>query len=166
MRFWQIDWDKPLSVVIGRIVVRVLIVALVVWALINGYRSYQESQRAKEIAPVHAFAILFLEAFKNGEYFKVQEKLEPDLQHFISIDYLADFAQKSELNATIRGNWNQWSKRTDRNSTIYILHGNISYQTGRKNPMKWEIRQTKANMSVIDLQLGKRALRPPKVSPF
>ncbi len=158
--FWKIDFDKPLSVVIGRIAIRVLFIAFIIWAVMSGYKAYQKHQRAQEIAPIHQYAEEFLTTFKDGEYFQIQERLDPKLQHIVSIDWLAHFAKNAELNATNGGNWGEWSKKDETNSTIYTIDGNISYTTGRHNPMRWEIKSSDHNMSVVSLKIGKRSLKP------
>jgi len=165
-RFWEIGWDYPLSVVIGRIAVRVLIVLLIVWALYGSYKAYDRHRKAQEIAPVHRFAQSTLEMLKNGEYFSAQERLDPALKHTVSIDRLAHFADLTEINATNGGNWEEWSKKNDYNTTVYYLSGRIIYNTGRKKTMQWKIKREDAHMSIIDLKLGARSLKPPRKSPL
>ncbi len=164
--FWKIDFDKPLSVVIGRIIIRVLVIVLIVLAFVKAFQTYRQYQMDQEIAPVHKFAQSILESFKKGDYFKIQERLDPKLQHITSIDWLAHFVKNSELNASNGGNWGKWSKKEDHNSTIYTLEGVLHYTTGRQSAMKWEIRSAEHNMTVMGLKLGKRRLKPPISSLF
>ena len=156
--------DRPISVIIGRIVVRLAVVALIIWGGLKAYALYQEHLREQEIAPVHEFAKEILGELKSGDLFVVQEKLNSKLHHEVSIDWLAHFAEYLELNATQKGSWGDWNKSIDANTTVYEMTGKIVYTTGHTNPMVWKVMVHDGDMSILKLQIGKRRLPPCKRS--
>ena len=156
--------ERPLSVRIGRIVVRLVLLGLIVWGALSGYRAYQRNQRAKEIAPIHAYALEVMVALKNGDYFAVQEHLDPAMHRTVSIDWIAYFAEHAELNATRTGTWGEWNATRETNTTLYHLQGTLYYTNDHTNPMTWEIKKSTDTLYVEGLRIGKRALRPEKQS--
>ena len=151
---------RPLSVRIGRIVVRLGLLGLVVWGGYAGYRSYRKHQRAQEIAPIHAYAVGVMIAFKNGDYFAVQDDLDPTMHRAVSVDWLAYFAEHAELNATRTGTWGEWNTTREANATLYRLQGQLVYTTGRTNPMKWTIKKQADTLHLLDLTIGTRSIKP------
>ena len=157
--------ERPLSVRIGRIVVRLVLLALIGWGIVSGYRAYARHKRAQEIAPIHAYARDVFLSLRRGDYFAVQEDLVPPKQHQVSIDWLAHFAENAELNATNRLTWGEWNK-TEANTTRYTLQGNVHYKTGRTQPLNIRIQKQDDNLSLLQLRLGKRTLLPTAAPSF
>jgi hypothetical protein len=157
---------RPFSIVVGRIVIRLLIAAAVAWGALSAYRLFREHQRSNEIAPIHYFADQILQELRSGDFFGVQEKLIPSAQRVVSIDWISNFAKNAEINATSGSIWGKWHKVKDDNSSIYVLDGNISYITGKKNRMKWKVRVEGKRMDIKDLTLGRRSLVLVPKSPF
>jgi hypothetical protein len=156
--------EQPLSIRIGRIVVRLVLLVLVVWGAIVGYQAYRRSQRAKEIAPIHAYALDIMVALKKSDFFAVQEHLDPSMHRTVSIDWIAYFAEYAELNATRTGTWGDWNATHETNATLYHLQGTLYYTNDHTSPMTWEIKKSGDTLHVEDLRIGKRALRPKKRS--
>ena len=158
---------RSLSVRIGRIVVRLLLLGLVIWGATRAYQAYVSRQRAQEIAPIHAYALELLVAFKEGNYFAVQEHLDPKMQRTVSIDWLAYFAENSELNATQTGRWQEWNNTHENNGTVYNLQGTLVYTNTHTKPMVWTIKKEgDGGLHVLRLTIGKRLLVPLTSSRF
>ena len=151
--------QRPLSVRIGRVVVRLLLAALVLWGIVSAYRAYHRHQRAQEIAPIHTYAKNVLLMLKNGEYFRVQSQLPVPTQRRVSIDWLAHFGANAELNATTGLTWGDWN-RTEATPNHYYVTGEVVYRTGRKNPALWIIDRNGTALHLLQLRLGKRVLVP------
>jgi len=152
--------ERSLSVRIGRIVLRLLLLGLIIWGGIAGYRSYIRHQRAQEIAPVHAYALKVMIALKNGDFFAVQDALAPAMHRTVSIDWLAYFAEHAELNATRTGTWGEWNSTVEGNATRYDLEGRLVYTNDHSNPMRWRIKKEGDTMHLLDLTIGKRSIKP------
>ena len=150
---------RPLSVRIGRIVVRLLLLGLIIWGLIYAYQAYVQHQRAQEIAPVHGFAQRVLIAFQKEDYFAVQKHLDPVMQHEVGIDTLAEFAQKAELNTTRNGHWKDWNRTQEANTTVYHMNGMLVLSGNPKQVMQWEIRKEGEAMTLQRFAVGKHVLR-------
>jgi len=127
MPLTPLQQPRPLSVRIGRIAVRLLLVGMAAWAVLTGYRAYVRHQLAQEIAPVHAFANGISLMLRSGDYFALQEQLSPTRQHRVSIDWLAHFAENTEWNATTGLAWGDWNKTEETRKPsvdilIYAIH--------------------------------------------
>ncbi len=155
---------RPLSVRIGRIVVRLLLLGLIAWGAYAGYQAYLKHRRAKEIAPIHAYALEMMVALKNGDYFVAQEHLDPSLYRTVSIDQIAYFAKHAELNATRTGRWGEWNATREANTTVYHLEGKLVYTNTHTSPMKWQIKNENEAMHILDLTIGKRSIKPASTS--
>jgi hypothetical protein len=150
---------RSLSVRIGRIVVRLLLLGLVIWGATRAYQAYVSRQRAQEIAPVHAYALEMMVALKSGDYFAAQEHLDPVMQRTVSIDWLAYFAEHAELNATRIGTWSEWNSTREANATVYDLQGKLIYTNEHTNPMSWRIKKTGDTLHILNMKVGRRSLR-------
>jgi len=156
----------PLSVRIGRIVVRLLLLGLIVWGILYAYQAYVRHQRAKEIAPVHTFAQRVLVAFQGGDYFAAQGYLDPALQHVVGIDRLASFAEEAELETMRTGRWQDWNRTQEVNATLYRLSGTLVHSDSHTQPMQWEILKAGKGMVLQDFVVGQFALRPKERTQF
>jgi len=156
---------RPLSVRIGRIVVRLALLALIVWGITSAYRAYVRHKLSQEIAPIHAYARDVFLSLRRGDLFSVQRDLMPKKQHQVSIDWLAHFAENAELNATNRLNWGEWNK-TESNTTHYNLQGSVQYKTGRIQTLEMTVQKEDTNLSLLQLRLGKRTLLPTSAPSF
>jgi len=152
--------ERPLSVRIGRIVVRIVLLMLILWGAYVGYQAYLKHQRAKEIAPIRSYALEMMVALKNGDYFAAQEHLDPSMYPAVSIDWIAYFAEHAEMNATRTGTWGEWNVSREGNATVYHLNGKLVYINGHTNPMKWTIKKMDNQHHVLDLKIGKRSISP------
>ena len=157
---------KPLSVRIGRIVVRLVLLGAIVYGVKYGWDAHIRKQRAEEIAPIHAYALTMMVALKNGDYFAAQEKLDPSLHRQVSIDQIADFAERVELNATRTGTWNEWNRTREANVTLYRMSGQLVYNSTKVRPMYWEIDKSNDGFHVRDLIIDQHSIRPKKASLF
>ena len=157
--------ERPLSVRIGRIVVRLVLLSLIGWGIVSGYHAYARHKRAQEIAPIHAYARDVFLSLRRGDYFAVQENLVAPKQHQVSIDWLAHFVENAELNATNRLSWGEWNK-TESNTTRYALQGSVQYKTGRTQKIEMTIQKDDDNLSLLQLRLGKRPLLPTAAPSF
>ena len=157
---------RPLSVRIGRIVVRLVLLGAIVYGVKYGWDAHIRKQRAEEIAPIHAYALSMMVALKNGDYFAAQEKLDPSLHHRVGIDWLASFAERAELNATRNGTWNDWNRTREANATLYRMSGQLVYTNAKTHPMYWEIRKSNNKLHVRDLIIDQHSIRPKAESRF
>ena len=165
MPLTPLQQPRPLSVRIGRIAVRLLLVGMAAWAVLTGYRAYVRHQLAQEIAPVHAFANGISLMLRSGDYFALQEQLSPTRQHRVSIDWLAHFAENTEWNATTGLAWGDWNK-TEGPTSQYRLTAVLTYRTGRHHPVEWLIEKRDSNLTLQQLRLGNRTLLPTNVPSF
>ena len=156
--------QRPLSVRIGRVVVRLILLGLVAWGGWYGYRTWQAKKLAEEIAPVHRFAEQYHHLMKNGDYFRAQGMLSPEDQHKLSVDWLAHFAQLAEVNATADAiTWGEWN-RTGDIPRSYYLQGTVHYRTGRTLPLEALIEKNETVSVLKKWKIGKHALHP-KIPP-
>jgi len=155
--------QRPLSVRIGRIVVRLILLGLVVWGGWYGYRNWQAKKLAEEIAPIHRFAEGFYVAMKGGDYFHAQEMLAPADQHMLSIDWLAHVAKQTELNATTGVTWGDWN-RTEETPRVYRLKGAVHYRTGRTLPLEALVEHNGTLSILKKWKVGQHTLHP-KIPP-
>jgi len=154
---------RPLSVRIGRIVVRSILLGLVVWGGLYAYRTWQAKKRAEEIAPIHRFAEGFYAAMKGGDYFSAQEMLAPADQHVLSIDWLAHVAKQTEINASTALTWGDWN-RTDGAFRAYHLKGAVRYRTGRTLPLEASVEHNGTVTVLKKWKIGEHTLHP-KIPP-
>ena len=157
---------KPQSIRIGRIVIRLVLLGAIVYGVKYGWDAHIRKQRAEEIAPIHAYALTMMVALKNGDYFAAQEKLDPSLHRQVSIDWLAFFAERAELNATRTGTWNEWNRTREVNATLYRISGQLVYTNTKVRPMYWEILKSNDGLHVRDLIIDQQGIRPKKASLF
>jgi hypothetical protein len=151
---------RPLSVRIGRIVVRLIPIGLILWGAFSGYGAYQRKKRAQTIAPIHAYALQVMVRLKQGDYFAAQAQLDPHLQHSISVDQIAYFAQRCELNTTRTGTWGEWNTTREANATLFHLDGTLRYTDEHNRSMRWIIKQTPTQLHLEYLEIGSQRLIP------
>jgi hypothetical protein len=143
----------------GRVVVWLVLLALVVWGGMRLYRAYEARKRAEEIAPVHAFVQRFCDRLKSGQFFEAQTMLSAPLQHTISIDWIAHFADNSDINATTAIVWGDWNK-TQTSPISYRLVGHVTYTTGRSVSVRVVVERNATVMTLEQCILSKRHLKP------
>ena len=164
MNRMQKIYAKPsLSVRIGRVGIRVIILGLLMWGGMSLYDGWWKRQRAREIAPIHAQAEQFYRLLKRNRFFQAQIMLSPSMQHQISIDRIAQFVQDSTLNETQMGQWSDWNRTVGTHDTdSYSLQGTLRYTHDRTVVVIWHIVKIGDTLHIQDLVIGKYSLRPEK----
>ena len=157
--------QRPLSVRIGRIVVRLVLFGLILWGIFTAFKAYHRHKLAQEIAPIHSYARDVLMTLKKRDYFRAQGYLPPQTQRRVSIDWLAHFAANAELNATTGLTWGDWN-RSEGAVTRYHVNGTLRYRTGRKNLALWVIDRNGTALGLVQFRLGHRVLVPTSRSVF
>ena len=157
---------RPLSIRIGRIVVRLALIGLIVYGIKYGWEAHIRQKRAEEIAPIHAYALTMLVALKTGNFFVAQEKLDPSLHRRVSVDWLASFARETKLDTVRTGTWSDWNSTREANATLYRMDGTLVYTGEKTRPMHWEIRRSGTGLRVRDLIIDRRSIYPRSTPPF